>query len=72
MMAGKQFIWRDVPAKLVACLRDERGVAMTEYLLVTGIMVPLVAYLFHPDNGIYQAMRSQYDLTTSLLQNFGP
>jgi Flp pilus assembly pilin Flp len=53
-------------------MRDERGVAMTEYLLVTGIMVPLAAYLFHPDNGLYQAFRSEYDLTTTLLMYPGP
>jgi Flp pilus assembly pilin Flp len=53
-------------------MRDERGVAMTEYLLITGIMVPIIAYLFHPDNGLYQAFRSQYDLTMDLLMFWGP
>ena len=53
-------------------MRDERGAVMTEYLLVTGIMVPVAAYLFHPDNGFYQNMRAQYDLTSYLLQYFGP
>lgn len=62
----------NVAAKLVECMRDERGVAMTEYLLITGIMVPVAAFLFSPDNGWYQAMRIQYDLTTGLLQYFGP
>ena len=68
----KKFGPRDIAAKFAVCMRDERGVAMTEYLLVTGIMVPLVAYLFHPDNGLYQAVRTQYDLTVGLLQYLGP
>ena len=72
MKAGKQFNWGDIPMRFVACLRDDRGAAMMEYLLVTGIMVPLAAYLFHPDNGFYQAIRSQYDLTTLLLMAPGP
>ena len=59
-------------AKFAECLRDERGVAMTEYLLITGIMVPIAAYLFHPDNGLFQDMRTQYDMTMGLLQYLGP
>jgi hypothetical protein len=59
-------------AKFLDCVRDERGTAMTEYLLITGIMVPLAAYLFHPDNGLYQAVRTQYDVTASLLTYLGP
>jgi len=69
---NRQFSWRNVAVKFVKCLCDERGAAMTEYLLVTGIMVPLAAYLFHPDNGFYKAMRDQYDLTTLLLMSPGP
>ncbi|MDR3457093.1 MAG: hypothetical protein P4N60_06575 [Verrucomicrobiae bacterium] len=59
-------------ARFMECLRDERGSVMTEYLLVTGIMVPVAAYLFHPDNGLYQAVRAQYDTTTTLLMYPGP
>jgi len=72
MKAENQFQWRDLPIRFLACLRDDRGTAMTEYLLVTGIMVPIAAYLFHPDNGFYHGMRLQYDLTTTLLQLPGP
>ena len=68
----KKFGLRKIAAKFAECTRDERGVAMTEYLLVTGIMVPLVAYLFHPDNGLFQTVRTQYDLTVGLLQYLGP
>lgn len=72
MKPGNPFSWRDIPSKFAACLRDERGTAMTEYLIVSGIMIPLAAYLFHPDNGFYQNMRFQYDLTADVLQYFGP
>jgi len=68
----KHFNWRNNAAKFIACMRDERGVAMTEYLMVTGIMIPLAAYLFNPDNGFYQEFRSEYNLTTTLLMYPGP
>jgi hypothetical protein len=71
-MMNSQFSCRNVALKFVECLRDERGVAMTEYLLITGIMVPLAIYLFHPDNGFYAAARGQYNLTTLLLMYPGP
>ena len=63
---------RSLCAKFLECLRDERGVAMTEYLLVTGVMVPVAAYLFHPDNGFYANMRLQFDMTNTLLGWVGP
>jgi len=69
---NSRFTWRIWAGKFVECLRDERGVAMTEYLMVTGIMVPLAAYLFHPDNAFYQEFRTQYNLTTTLLMYPGP
>ena len=71
MMNG-QFTLRNVALKFAECLRDERGTAMTEYLIVSGIMIPLAAYLFNPDNGFYQEFRTEYNLTTTLLMYPGP
>lgn len=68
----EQFNWRNIAVKFTACLRDERGTAMTEYLVVTCIMVPLAAFLFNPGNGFYWEFRSQYNLTTTLLMYPGP
>jgi hypothetical protein len=68
----KHFNWRNLAAKFAQCMRDDRGIAMTEYLLITGIMLPAAFYLFHPDNGFYQGQRDQYDLTTLLLIFPGP
>ena len=65
-------IWREVATKFIQCVRDDRGVAMTEYLIVTSVTVPLVFYLFHPDNGLFKAARDQYELTTWLLIWPGP
>lgn len=65
-------IWREVARKFIQCVRDDRGVAMTEYLIVTGVTVPLVFYLFHPDNGLFKTARDQYELTTLLLMFPGP
>ena len=69
----KKFNLRNVAVKFVECLRDERGIAMTEYLIITGLVtLPAAFYLFNPDNGFYQAARNQYDLTTLLLMFPGP
>ncbi len=48
------------------------GSPLTEYLLITGIMVPAVVYLFHPDNGFYSAARAQFNLTSLILTFPGP
>jgi len=71
-MKAKLFSWRNLRAKFAECIRDERGIAMTEYLLITGIMVPAVVYLFHPDNGFYSAARAQFNLTSLILTFPGP
>ena len=64
--------WPNVLTKFRECIRDERGIAMTEYLLINGITAMLAIYLFHPDNGFYQAARDQYDLTALFLMFPGP
>ena len=71
-MIIRQLNWRNICGKFRECLRDERGIAMTEYLLVSGIMIPLAIYLFHPDNGFYQTARDQYNLTSVMLMFPGP
>jgi hypothetical protein len=64
---------REIMDKFAQCMRDERGAAMTEYLIVTVIiMLPAALYLFHPDNGLYKDFRDQYNLTTLLLMLPGP
>lgn len=59
-------------SRFAECLRDERGSAMTEYLLISGITLPLACYLFHPANGFYELARNQYNLTAALLMYPGP
>jgi hypothetical protein len=71
-MKANLFSWRNLRAKLAECFRDERGIAMTEYLIITGIMVPAIFYLIHPDNGFYSAARDQFNLTTLILTFPGP
>ncbi len=66
-MKNGLFSFRSIAAKFIACMRDERGATTAEYLIVTGTVLPLVFYLFHPDNGFYKSARDQYELTTTLL-----
>ena len=61
-----------IGAKFRECLRDERGIALTEYLLLNVITLPMTFYLFHPDNGFYKMARDQYDATILLLTFPGP
>ena len=64
---------REVAAKFVQCLRDERGVAMTEYVIVSwGVTLTCSFYLYDPNNGFYWAARNQYNVTSLLLQFPGP
>ncbi len=64
----KQFNFRNVAAKFAQCLRDERGIAMSEYLIISGLVaLPAAFYLFNPDNGFYQAARNQYETTNIML-----
>ena len=72
MEVRKQFNARNLAAIFLKCLQDERGIAMSEYLIVTAIMVMLSIFLFNPDNGLYQALRNQYNVTTTLLGYPGP
>ena len=58
--------------RLIACFRDDRGVALTEYLVVNLVTIPVAFVLFHPDNGLYQAAREQFELTRILVVFPGP
>jgi hypothetical protein len=72
-MMNSRFNWRKVAVKFVECMRDERGTAMTEYIIISAfITLPAIFYLFNPDNGFYKAARDQYELTTTLLIFPGP
>ncbi len=64
--------WTRDAVKFRECLIDERGIAMTEYLLIVGITLPLIFYLFNPDNGFYHGARAQYDRTRLMLMYPGP
>jgi|GEM_PF-6144744 hypothetical protein len=48
------------------------GQAITEYVVLLAITIPLVIWLFHPDNPFYTGMRDQYNLITVLLLYPGP
>ncbi len=71
-MKNGKFDWRNAACRFAECLRDERGAAMAEYLILSGITIPLACYLFHPDNGLYKSARDQYEVTTVLLRLPGP
>ena len=72
-MKNRPFAWPKIAAKFKDCLRDDRGIAMTEYvLLMTLVVLPAIFYLFNPDNGFYKAARDQYEVTKTLLIFPGP
>ncbi len=48
------------------------GQAITEYVVLLALTLPLVFWLFHPDNPLFTALRAQYNLITVLLLYPGP
>ena len=58
--------------QLSLLLADERGQAMTEYVIVTAMMVAAAAYLYHPDNLIFNGIRGLFDRTALLMKLPGP
>ena len=45
---------------------------MTEYAILSAVLVVLCAWLYYPHNGMYKAFRHRFDLTTLILQLPGP
>ena len=52
--------------------RDEGAQAMTEYVILAGVMVVIAAYLYYPDNIIYQGFRLRYDRTVEVIAHPSP
>ena len=53
-------------------LKRKRGQAMTEYILLTSVTVALAAYLYYPDNGMFQGLRHTYNKTVLMVGWLGP
>ncbi|MEI6219342.1 MAG: hypothetical protein WCP86_10610 [bacterium] len=53
-------------------LRDERAQALTEYVILMFVISTVCFWLYHPDNGIFQAFRARYDMTALMLSLPGP
>lgn len=58
---------RGVVRLLRECLKDSRGQAVTEYVVVMGMVAGVCYYLYHPDNPMYRAFRERYDRVTKCL-----
>lgn len=56
----------------ITCLLSEDGQAITEYLVLMVITLPLIFWLFHPDNELVVALRDQLNLTNVMLLFPGP
>ena len=55
-----------------ALARDDRGQAMTEYVILSAVMVAVAAYLYLPDNDIYQGIRLKHDRANMAIAYPGP
>ena len=61
-------LWRRV-RRLPAA---QSGQAMTEYVILTAVMTALAAWLYYPDNLIFQAIRNTYNKTQNVVSRMGP
>jgi Flp pilus assembly pilin Flp len=52
--------------------QDQRGAAMAEYLIISSVAMLALFYLYNPNNGLFQAVRAQYNTTATMLVWFGP
>jgi hypothetical protein len=59
-------------SRLVLLWADQQGQAMTEYVIVTAMMVAAAAYLYHPDNLVFNGIRDLFDRTALLMKLPGP
>ena len=53
-------------------MRDDRGQGMTEYVILTAVLTAAAAYLYFPDNEIYQAIRLKHERTMIAIAHPGP
>lgn len=51
---------------------DCRGQALTEFVIVTAVMVAVAAWLYNNNNGMYEGIRRTYDKTSIILRLPGP
>lgn len=51
---------------------DERGQGMTEYVILSAVTIAAAAYLYHPDNMIFQGIRTTFDKTMIVVPSAGP
>lgn len=47
--------------------QDESGLVMAEYTTTFLATVPLTCFFLHPDNGLYEAARQQFEWTAFAL-----
>ena len=63
---------RRILHKFLECIRDERGQALTEYVVLMAVVSTICFYLYYPENGFYAAIRHRYDLMALMLRFPGP
>jgi len=61
--------WR---IRLCRLRRDTRGQAMTEYVILSAVTIAAAAWLYHPDNDIFQGIRDTWERSAILAQFPGP
>ena len=52
--------------------RDDRGQGLTEYVILSSVMVAIAAFLYYPDNGIFQGIRHTFNKTSLIVGWPGP
>jgi hypothetical protein len=58
--------------RLVGLMGDTNGQAMTEYVILSAVTVLVAAWVYHPDNTIFQGIRMVHDRTEMVIAKPGP
>ncbi|MFT7515219.1 MAG: Flp pilus assembly pilin Flp [Candidatus Omnitrophota bacterium] len=51
---------------------DERGQAMTEYIIITALMAVLAMWLYNPHNPVFESVRDLFQNIFAMLVMLGP
>ena len=63
---------RTLTAAILRLWQDTRAQGMTEYVVLSAVLVLVALWMYHPDNNIFQGIRLGHDRTMAVIANPAP